>query len=50
MTLRLLVLLALVALVAHRFWPRRRISWAVPLVLGVTVVLVRGAAYVLTDG
>ena len=50
MTLRLLLLLALVALVAHRFWPRQRMSWAVPVVLGVTVVAVRGAAYVLGDG
>lgn len=50
MTLRLLVLLALVALVAYRFFPRRRMSWAVPLVVGSTIVVVRGVAYVFGDG
>lgn len=45
MTLRLLVLLVVLALLARRFLPRQPIGWALPLVLGVTVVVVRGVAY-----
>ncbi|MCW2778017.1 MAG: hypothetical protein JWN17_1742 [Frankiales bacterium] len=48
MLLRLLVLLAVLALLARRFLPRRRMSWAVPVVVGVTIVVVRSVAYVLT--
>ncbi len=50
MVLRLLVLLALVAVVARRLWPRRQIGWALPVVLGVTIVVVRGVAWVVVDG
>lgn len=49
MTLRLLVLLAVAALLAHRFWPRQRMTWALPVLLGVTVLVVRGVAYVVAD-
>jgi hypothetical protein len=41
-TLRLLVLLALVAAVAYRFRPQSRITWLPAVVLFVTVVAVRG--------
>jgi hypothetical protein len=41
-TLRLLVLLALVAAVAYRFRPQSRITWLPAVVLFVTVVVVRG--------
>ncbi|MCW2614260.1 MAG: hypothetical protein JWN08_1254 [Frankiales bacterium] len=50
MVLKALVLLAVVVLVARRFFPHRRISWALPVVLGVTIVVVRGLAYVFADG
>lgn len=49
MTLRLLVLLAVAAVVAHRFWPRQRLTWALPVLLGVTVLAVRGVAYVVAE-
>lgn len=45
--LKLLVVLAAVALVARRLLPHRRMSWAVPVVVGVTIVVVRSAAYLL---
>ena len=47
MTLKLLVLLGALALLARRFLPRHRLSWYVPLVVGVTIVVVRGLAYAL---
>ncbi len=37
-------------LIARRLFPRHRISWAVPIVLGVTIVVVRGLAFALSDG
>lgn len=48
MTLRLLVVLVVLALLARRFLPTRPITWALPVVLGVTIVVVRGIAYVAT--
>lgn len=50
MVLKALVLLGALALLARRFLPHRRMSWAVPVVLGVTIVVVRGLAYVFADG
>lgn len=47
MTLKLLVVLVALALLARRFLPRHRLSWYVPLVVGVTIVVVRGFAYAL---
>lgn len=49
MTLRLLVVLAVVALLARRFLPRRPLTWALPVALGVTIVVVRGLAYALAE-
>lgn len=49
MTLRLLVLLAVLAVLGRRFLPRQPISWALPVVLGVTILVVRGVAYLVTD-
>ncbi len=43
MTLRLLVLLAVVGVVAYRFRPRCRLTWMPAVVLFVTVVVVRTA-------
>lgn len=47
---RLLVVLAVVALVLRRFAPRRRISWTLPLVVGLAVVGVRAAVSLLAPG
>lgn len=47
MTLKLLVLLVALALIARRFLPHYRLSWYVPVVVGVTIVVVRGLAYAL---
>ena len=47
--LRLVVLLGALALLARWLLPRHRLSWYVPLVVGVTIVVVRGIAYAL-DG
>lgn len=41
MTLRLLVVLGLIAAVAYRFRPRSKITWLPAVVLFVTVVVVR---------
>ncbi len=46
---RLLLLLLVVALVLRRLLPRRRISWTVPLLVGVTVVAVRTATSLLAE-
>lgn len=43
MTVRLLVVLALIAAVGYRFRPRSRITWLPAVVLFVTVVVVRSA-------
>ena len=45
MTLKLLVLLVALTLLVRRFLPRYRLSWYVPVVVGVTIVAVRGLAY-----
>ena len=47
MTLRLLVLLGLVAAVAYRFRPQSRITWLPAVVLFVTVVVVRSVVALL---
>jgi ABC-type bacteriocin/lantibiotic exporter with double-glycine peptidase domain len=47
MTLRLLVVLVVLALIARRVLPRRRLPWLVPVALGVAVVVVRGVAWLL---
>ena len=44
---KVVVLLVVLALLARRFLPRYRLSWYVPLVVGVTIVVVRGLAYAL---
>jgi hypothetical protein len=46
--LKVVVVLGALALLARWLLPTRRISWAVPVVLGVTIVLVRTAAWLLT--
>lgn len=51
MVLRLVVLLLVVAALARRFLPRRRLPWTVPLVLVGVVLTVRTATWLLgTDG
>jgi hypothetical protein len=47
--LRSIVLLVLLALLARRFWPRSRLSWAVPLVLVGVIVVVRTVGYLAGD-
>ena len=50
MTLKVVVLLLALALVAHRILPRRRLPWAVPLVVVGVVLLVRTVTWLTGDG
>lgn len=47
MILRLVVLLLVLALLARRFLPRYRLTWALPLVLVGVILVVRTAGYLL---
>jgi hypothetical protein len=49
MTLRAVIVLGVLAVLAYRFLPRYKITWALPLTLGATIVVVRAFAYVVTD-
>jgi len=47
--LKLVVVLLVLAFVASRVLPRRRLPWAVPVLLVVLLLLVRGIGYVSGD-
>ncbi|HVE74464.1 MAG TPA: hypothetical protein VNA30_05145 [Mycobacteriales bacterium] len=49
MTLRLVIALLVVALVARKLLPRRRLPWLVPLVMVVVVVGVRTLVWLLGE-
>ena len=49
MVLKIVMLLLVVALLARRFWPRRRMTWVTPLVLVGVVLSVRTVGYLLAD-
>lgn len=49
MVLRLVLLLLVVAYLAHRFRPQRRLPWTVPLALVVGLLVVRSVGWLTGD-
>lgn len=47
--LKVLVVLVVLAVLARRLWPRRRLPWTVPLVVVGVVLAVRTTSWLLGD-